>query len=96
MINLCNKDVDYFLDSTFFLKDIGLQILPGFLDYLGCFLEVDALRHEDEAADLHDVPVGLPGISLDAGQGGIHVGAEQRRIGAGHQVAIEESRIRRL
>ena len=66
-----------------------------FLDYLDRFVKVDVIRHEDEAADLNDVPVGLPGISLDAGQGGIHVGAEQCRIGAGRQVAIEEGRIRR-
>ena len=83
--------MNYISVLSFSLDFFWLNILPGFLDYQSGFWGVDVLRHEQEAADLHDVPVGFPGVALDAGQGGVYVGAEQRGVRASHQVSVEQS-----
>ena len=48
------------------------------------------LGHQNEAADLHQVPVALLWVLDDASQGSNGVGAEEWWEGSGHRVAVEE------
>ena len=81
---------DIYYKFFYFGVNILACNLPGLLGDLNCFLNANRLGHQNEAADLYQVPVALLWVLNDASQGSNGVGAEEWWEGSGHQVAVEE------
>ena len=79
--------------SNIVCYNINLNYLPWLLDEGQRVLEAQDLGHEEKATYLHKVPVSLPRLSRDAGQGRIRVFSIQRGDRPSHDVTIEEGRL---